>query len=266
MGVIGILDSGVGGLSVLREIRSLLPEEVIAYVGDSAFCPYGSKPGHLLRERVSELVEFLLARGAKLIVLACNSATIQAIHWCRQKWPEVTFVGMEPGVKPAVKASKNQIIGVLATEASLTGQMFRDLVQQHGKNCQVLTRACPKFVELVEEGCLAGPEVERAAKEYADPLISKGADVLVLGCTHYPFLKPELVKLYPEIEFIDTGAAVARQVKEVLRTDLQPGSGQVSLWSSGEVVLMAELLPILVPGLMGEILSLQDHIGGPSSL
>lgn len=251
--MIGILDSGVGGLSVLREIRALLPDEEIAYVGDSAFCPYGAKSGEILRERVSGIVEFLLSRGARTIVLACNSATIQAVHWCREQWPEVPFVGMEPGVKPAVKATKSQVIGVLATEASLTGEMFTNLVLEHGDGCRVLTRACPRFVELVESGCLDGPEVERVVREYGEPLLAEGADVLVLGCTHYPFLKPVVERFFPEVVLIDTGVAVARQVKEVLPMGEEGRVAAISYWTSGEVFLMERLLETLVPELPGRV-------------
>ena len=150
-------------------------------MGDSAFCPYGAKSGEVLRERVGGIVEFFLKEGAEVIVLACNSATIQAIKWCRERWPEVAFVGMEPGVKPAVKATRSQVIGVLATEASLTGEMFAELVEEECHGCEVLTQACPKFVELVEGSILAGPEVDEAIWEYGGPLVMGGADVLGFG-------------------------------------------------------------------------------------
>ncbi|MGJ8726274.1 MAG: glutamate racemase [Roseibacillus sp.] len=247
--MIGFLDSGVGGLSVLREVQALLPGEDLVYVGDSAFCPYGAKSTEVLRERVGKIVEFLLGEGAEVIVLACNSATIQAVEWCREKWPEVKFVGMEPGVKPAVKATESGVIGVLATEASLTGEMFQKLVEKYGQGCEVLTQACPKFVELVETGSLAGPEVDEAIWEYGGPLVMGGADVLVLGCTHYPFLKGEIARLFPEVTLIDTGLAVARRVVEVLENPKVESGGDevVRILTSGAPEVWNELLPDLVP-------------------
>ena len=198
----------------------------------------------------------------EVVVLACNSATIQVVEWCRAKWPEVAFVGMEPGVKPAVKKTRSKIIGVLATEASLTGEMFRKLVEKYGAGCEVLTQACPKFVELVEQGILVGPEVDEAIWEYAGPLVRGGADVLVLGCTHYPFLKREIARLFPEVELVDTGAAVARQVGEVLggRTErsarLEGEEQLVRIYTSGAPEVLNELLPDLVPEVRGSIFPL----------
>ncbi|MDP0491945.1 MAG: glutamate racemase [Verrucomicrobiota bacterium JB023] len=243
------MDSGVGGLSVWREVRALLPGEDLVYVGDSAFCPYGAKPPEVLRERVGGIVRYLISREAEVIVLACNSATIQAIEWCRETWPEIAFVGMEPGVKPAVAASRSRIIGVLATEASLTGEMFARLVERCGEGCRILTQACPRFVELVEEGRLSGEEAQSAVREYVEPLASEGADVLVLGCTHYPFLKQEVARLYPGMTLIDTGLAVARRVKDVLRLKRSgPGSGQggTAFLTSGDPDVLKRLLPVLL--------------------
>lgn len=264
--MIGVLDSGLGGISVLREIARALPSEDLVYVGDSAFCPYGAKPSAVLRERVGAIVEFLLREGAGVIVLACNSATIQAIEWCREQWPAVTFVGMEPGVKPAVAQTRSGVIGVLATEASLTGEMFARLVERHGQGCEVLTRACPAFVELVEAGVLRGEAVEAAVRDYAGPLVAAGADVLVLGCTHYPFLREAVAETFPEVSLIDTGAAVARRVGEVCESGLDGAGGEVAFWTSGDVERMLELLPQLAPELDGKVrpLSLPSAITGAS--
>lgn len=242
---------------MLREVRALLPQEELIYVGDSSYCPYGAKPGEVLRERVGGIVEFLLREGAEVIVLACNSASIQAVEWCREKWPEVAFVAMEPGVKPAAKASRSRVIGVLATEASLTGEMFQRLVEKHGEGCQVLTQACPRFVELVEEGILAGPEVDEAIWEYGGPLVMGGADALVLGCTHYPFLKTEIGRLFPEVTLIDTGAAVARQVKEVLGPRQGREGNKVRFLTSGAPEVMHALLPTLLPQVEGTVVGLK---------
>ena len=249
--MIGILDSGVGGLSVLREVRALLPEREVLYVGDSAFCPYGAKSREVLQARIGGIVEFLLGHGASVIVLACNSATIQAVKWCRQRWPDVSFVGMEPGVKPAVEATRSKMIGVLATEASLTGEMFRELVERHSQDCEILTQACPKFVELVEQGILEGVQVEAAVREYGEPLVQRGVDVLVLGCTHYPFLKKEVARVFPDVHLVDTGAAVARRVADVCK--LSKAGGSVRFFTSGEPDKMREFLAQLLPEVSGEV-------------
>ncbi len=248
--MIGILDSGLGGVSVLREIRTRLPFEAITYVGDCAFCPYGNKEPKILRERVAAIVEFLLSEGAQLIVLACNSATIRTIEWCRKEWPSTPFVGMEPGVKPAVEASKNGIVGVLATEASLTGEMFAKLVAEHSKDCQILTQACPDFVSLVEAGILEGAEVDEAIERYASELCEAGADVLVLGCTHYPFLQKRINTLFPQVHLINTGPAVAERVTQLLPKPITFSSSEPGLlrfFSSDCSQKMAQVLTTLWP-------------------
>lgn len=251
--VIGVFDSGVGGLSVLQEIRKLLPEQDLVYVGDSAYCPYGSKSPEVLRERVAAIVRYLLQRGADVIVLACNSATIQAIGWCRERWPEVAFVGMEPGVKPAVEMTRSGVIGVFATEASLTGAMFSRLVARYGSDCEVLTCACPQFVEFVEKGVLSGPEVEAVTLTYGNELIAAGADSLVLGCTHYHFLEPTIQKVFPNVRLINTARAVARRVVEVAEESGSLRSGRNFFLTSGEPSDMARLRELLVPDLEGDV-------------
>ncbi|YCM44482.1 glutamate racemase [Verrucomicrobiaceae bacterium 227] len=240
-----MLDSGVGGLSVLREIHALMPGHSIHYVGDTAWCPYGAKSFEEIIARTSRLTDELLSRGAEVIVLACNSATIAAIEALRAKYP-VPFIGMEPGVKPAAAMTKSNIIGVLATEVSLRGDKFHNLVSAHANDLRVITQPCPRFVELVEEGILEGPEVESAIDEYARPLVETGADVLILGCSHYPFLKPALVKALPgHVRFIDTGDAIARRVSshELPR----PNHPTIQIQTTGDPGIFNKLLPLLAP-------------------
>ena len=246
---IGILDSGVGGLSVLREIRELLPGHPLVYLGDSAWCPYGNKPLEDLRARVAEQVDVLLARGASLIVMACNSATIAAVEHLRATSP-VPLVGMEPAVKPAAALTTSGVIGVLATEASLAGEKFHRLVNAHARDLRVITVPCPKFVDLVEAGTLSGPAVEAAVAEYTAPLLAAGADVLVLGCTHYPFLKPALAEAAgPGVTLLDTGPAVAKRVASLLEPASPSASpAPVTLYTTGNVSLLRDLLPVLLPG------------------
>lgn len=247
---IGILDSGVGGLSVLREIRALLPRHSLVYVGDSAWCPYGNKPAEDIRKRVCRHTDFLLAQGASLVVIACNSATIAAVEHLRATYP-VPFVGMEPAVKPAAGLTRSGVIGVLATEASIAGEKFHHLVHTHARELRVITTPCPKFVTLVEQGTLDGPEVEAAVQEYADPLLAAGADVLVLGCTHYPFLKDTIAKVVgPDITLLDTGPAVAKRVASLVGEATATGNAAPPvLHTTGEVPHLENLLASLLPSI-----------------
>lgn len=251
---IGILDSGVGGLSVLREIRALLPGHPLDYYADSAWCPYGTKPPGAIQKRVFSIVDGLLAREASVIVLACNSATIHAVEQLRAVYP-VPFVGMEPGVKPAVQQTRTGIIAVLATEASIAGERFHRLVNAHAQGVRVITRPCPQFVELVEAGVLEGAEVEEAVDEVVGPLLDQRADVFVLGCTHYPFLRAALERRLPSgTSVIDTGAAVARRVAQLVRADGGAGLGAagpapIELRTSGDLAVLRQLAGLLLPDL-----------------
>lgn len=224
---IGLFDSGVGGISVLREVQKLLPREQLIYYADSGHCPYGGKPREDIIARACAITEFLLAQGAKLIVLACNTATIAAVEHLRATYP-VPFVGMEPAVKPAVAHTRSGVVGVLATGASLAGEKFHNLVAKHAnEGVRMITQPCPGLVECVERGDLDGEEPRRLVIQYTKPLLSAGADTLVLGCTHYPFLRPLITGIVgPEITLLDTGEAVARQTRRLLeREQLLNGEG-----------------------------------------
>lgn len=245
--MIGVIDSGVGGLSVLREIRAKLPDQEIIYIGDSAWCPYGSKSFAEICSRTFLLTDFLLERGAEAIVIACNSATIVAIQALRSQYP-IPFVGMEPGVKPAAALTQTGTIGVLATEASLAGEKFHHLVANHARDLRVITRPCPKFVELVEEGILSGPAVDQAIEDYTGEMMKAHADVLILGCSHYPFLKPALRNKLPQhVRFIDTGEAIARRVREHPLTPSPNPSSEIL--TTGDSSKMSRLLKTLTPQL-----------------
>lgn len=250
---IGIIDSGVGGLSVLKEIRSLLPQNPLIYVGDSAWCPYGNKAPEEICQRVSQHTDFLLKQGASLIVVACNSATIAAVEHLRATFP-VPFVGMEPAIKPATTQTKAGVIGVLATEASLAGEKFLRLVDQHGKDVRVITTPCPKFVDLVEAGIISGEEVDAAISEYTSPILSEGADVLVLGCTHYPFLKDAISAVVgPEVTLLDTGPAVAKRVASLVEHPDNSDQAPITLHTTGSAQTLPALLDVLLPGLVCEV-------------
>lgn len=255
---IGILDSGVGGLSVFNEIRALLPHEDIIYYGDSAWCPYGPRHPEAIQRRVFAITDHLLAQGCKLIVIACNSATIAAVEALRASYP-VPFVGMEPAVKPAANLTASGTIGVLATEASLAGEKFHRLLHLHAGGVKVITRPCPNFVKLVERGELDTPRAHAIVEEETQPLLDAGADVLVLGCTHYPFLRPVIEQQAgPQAKVIDSGQAVARHVQELLPTldtNVASQQGRYQILTSGKLSTLQRLFPHLCPGVSAELLS-----------
>ena len=245
--MIGMIDSGVGGLSVLREIHALLPETSIHYIADSDWCPYGVRTAEEIRDRTFALTELLIERGAEIIIVACNSATIAAIEALRTQFP-IPFIGMEPGVKPAAALTKSNTIGVLATELSLKGDKFLHLVSTHARDVRVITQPCPKFVELVENGSLEGELVESAILEYTHDMMKAGADVLILGCSHYPFLRPALEKLLPDhLQLIDTGSAIARRAAD-LKPQTSP-SPTISIQTTGDLDSLQKILPKLIPGI-----------------
>jgi glutamate racemase len=250
---IGILDSGVGGLSVLLEIRKKLPHIPIHYIGDSAWCPYGNKTAEQIQSRCFAITEQLIDMGARTIVVACNSATIHAVEALRARYP-ISFIGMEPAVKPASKLTHTGTIGVLATEASIAGEKFHKLLRTHihPNGLKVITQPCPDFVTLVEQGTLSGPEVEDAVKRYALPMLEAGADTLVLGCTHYPFLAETIQQVVgPSIQLIDTGEAVARRTSSLITLDR--GHGENSIHTTGNLACLKQLFPILCPSLSADL-------------
>lgn len=249
---IGIFDSGLGGLSVAKEIHALLPAEDLLYIADSAWCPYGGRPLSEIRARAHDLTECLRTAGAKLVVVACNTATIAAVESLRATYP-VAFVGMEPAVKPAVAATRSGVVGVLATGAALGGEKFHQLVSRHAAGIRVITRPCPGLVEQVEKGDLEGRETRALVRQYTLPLLEAGADTLVLGCTHYPLLRPLIQSVVgPKVQLIDTGAAVARQVARLLEYEglvrSRPGhAGRIRIRTTGDAASLASVLPKLWP-------------------
>jgi len=243
---IGIFDSGVGGLSVLRHIREELPHENLLYVADSAHAPYGGKSPREIQARSMALAEFLVGQGAKAIVVACNTATAAAIGLLREQF-NLPVVGMEPAVKPAVTATHSGVVGVLATTGTLKSAQFAALLESYGKNVRVVTQGCPGLVECVERGELDTPETRELLLHYIEPLLAEGADTLVLGCTHYPFLKQLIEELTAgRVVLIDTGAAVARQVRRRIEgaglVAAGHTPGMVRLWTSGNVAKSREVM------------------------
>ena len=216
---IGIFDSGLGGLSVLRVLRRALPEESFVYLGDGKRCPYGERSREEVFRFTEEAVERLLEEGCKLIVLACNTATAVAVKALREKYPTVPFVGLEPAVKPAALTTKTGIIGVLATTRSLEGDHFRTTAQQYAEKVQILTAVGEGFVEAVERNEEELPATKELVRSVVEPLVRAGADKLVLGCTHYPFLREAIECVAGDgVDVIDSSEAVARRVASLLDT------------------------------------------------
>ena len=214
--MIGLFDSGSGGLSVLREIVRLLPDEKYVYYSDNAHCPYGEKSPEYIRERCREIVRLLLDKGADIIVVACNTATAAAIQVLREEFP-VRFIGMEPAVKPAALGTRTGVVGVLATAGTLKGSKYLTTKGNFEDGCTIVEHVGQGFVELVEHGNLEGEAAEEVVRTSLQPLLDAGADTIVLGCTHYPFLLPVLRKLAgPGVRFIDPAPAVARHLIYVM--------------------------------------------------
>ncbi len=216
---IAVLDSGVGGLSVLKHIHALLPHENLIYFADSKHAPYGNKTPQQIQKRVFAVAKFLVTHGAKALVIACNTATAAAAASLRDKYAflEIPIIGMEPAVKPAAEASHNGIIGVLATSGMLKSAQFSALLESHGRNVQVVTQACVGLVEQIELGELDSAKTLQLIRQYTKPLLDEHADTIVLGCTHYPLIKAAIQHIVGEhIHLIDTGAAVARQLQSKL--------------------------------------------------
>jgi glutamate racemase len=247
---IGVFDSGIGGVSVLRAIRARLPAPELAYVSDSAYVPYGGRAEGLIRDRCRSIAAFLLERGARMLVVACNTATAAAVPWLRDEL-DVPIVGMEPAVKPAAAATRSGTVGVLATVGTLRSARFAALLDQFGAGVEVLTEPCPGLVEAVERGELDSPATRAMVIRHLDPLLAGGADTIILGCTHYHFLRPVIESAAGEgIVVIDTAAAVARQVQRRLaETGLDPaaGSGRQRFFTSGDLASYRTVLQRLWP-------------------
>lgn len=215
---IGIFDSGLGGLSVWREIDVMLPSERFRYIADSAYVPYGVRSPEEIRQRSLNVAAHLIAQGVKLIVVACNTASAIAIDTLREAWPETQFIGLEPAVKPAVAMSMTGRVGVLATPRTVTGDRLRILIEHWADGVEVRRIAGNGLVELVEAGLTDGAAVEAVLAPMLDPLLKESCDVLVLGCTHYPFLRGAIERYVgPDVRVIDSGEAIARRTMSLLQ-------------------------------------------------
>lgn len=248
---IGIFDSGVGGLSVLRAVRRALPHEAVLFMGDQSHVPYGPRTKDQIRDFSRTITSFLLSQGAKLIVVACNTASAAALHTLRDEFPDVPFVGMEPAVKPAAETTHTGKVGVLATPTTFAGELYASVVERFANGVTLFQDTCPGLVEQIEQGNLNGPETRRILENALTPMLAGGIDMVVMGCTHYPFVIPLIEEITgPGVRTIDPAPAVARQVRRLLeqRDLINPSEklGEMAFYSSGDPIALQDLLPLLL--------------------
>lgn len=213
---IGIFDSGVGGTSIWKEIQGLLPFEDTIYLADSKNAPYGEKPEDDILKLSIKNTDLLLQMGCKMVVVACNTATTNAIEYLRSHY-EVPFIGIEPAIKPAALQSKSKTVGILATRGTLSSRLFHSTSENHASGIRIIEQEGRGLVPLIENGELGSAEIKMLLHTFLEPMLEEGIDYLVLGCTHYPYLIPILKEMLPEtVQIIDSGEAVARQTKAIL--------------------------------------------------
>jgi glutamate racemase len=256
---VGIFDSGIGGLSILREVLRLYPGENLFYVADHAHVPYGSRSLEEVRQLSFAIVDFLLDQGAKLITVACNTASAASLHALRERYPEIPFVGMEPAVKPAAENTQSHTVGVLATPTTFQGALFASVVERFADGVTVLQETLPGLVQQIEKGELDSDLTREILEAGVLPLIDQGADTLVLACTHFPFIIPLLQDIVGNgVQVIDPSPAIARQVGHLLNQhnlrNTDPDGGSLRYVTSGdELTFETTLQTLSFP--IGEVLS-----------
>ena len=236
---IGVLDSGAGGLSVLNKIHELMPNEELIYMADSYFAPYGSKSERVIKNRCFENMGFVELQNAKALVLACNTATAAGVKELREEF-DIPIIGMEPAIKPAADLTRTGVIGVLATEGTIDSEKYMDLQSLYRDRVEIITKACPGLVDEIERIDLDKGEIVKLVTEYTESFLAKGGDTLVLGCTHYALITDIISEIVgPEVVIVDTGMAVAKELKRRLQADdLESDAnvkGRVSFFTSGNV-------------------------------
>lgn len=254
---IGIFDSGVGGLSVLREIRKLMPAENIVYFGDQGHVPYGPRSMEQIQNFSEGITRFLLSHKSKIIVVACNTASAAALKHLRATFPNVQFVGMEPAVKPAAEKTQTGKVGVLATSATFQGALYASVVERFGAGVELFQHTCPGLVNQIEMGELDSPKTRAILEDALLPMMDKNIDTVVLGCTHYPFVIPLVERIVGDnIRVIDPAPSVAKQVKRLLEAggllNLNGKDASVRFFTSGDSASVKSLLPLLL-GADGEV-------------
>lgn len=253
----GIFDSGVGGLSVLRALRAEMPEESVIYFGDQGHIPYGPRPMEQIRKFSEAITGFLLAHDAKIIVVACNTASAAALKYLRETFPNVQIVGMEPAVKPAAEHTQTGKVGVLATPATFQGALYASVVERFATGVELFQNTCPGLVQHIEQGNLTGSEPRQILADALIPMLEKNIDTVVLGCTHYPFVIPLIEQIVGEnVRVIDPAPSVAKQVWRVLEAkgmkNESDARGDVRFYTSGDVEGLKSLLPLLL-GEIGDV-------------
>jgi glutamate racemase len=236
---IGVFDSGLGGISVLNHLTELLPTEEFIYIADSAWCPYGTKPYEDIQNRAKGIVDYLLSKNVKLVVVACNTATAAAIEMLRANYT-IPFVGMEPAIKPAALLTKTNTVGVLATKNTFEGTLYKETSSKYAQNVNTIIRVGEGLVEIVEENQIDSLEAYNLIREYTTPMCEANADYIVLGCTHYPFLINIIEKVAPKLKVIDPALPVAKRTQQLLKShDLGTNNSTkktVQLLSTGEII------------------------------
>jgi glutamate racemase len=245
---VGIFDSGVGGLSVLREIHAAMPEESVYYVADSANAPWGDKPPGFVRDRGLAIARFLLGQGVKAIVIGSNTGTVGSAEALRSTLP-IPVVGIEPGIKPAVGATKSRVVGAIVPAAVGGSDRLASLLDRFSGDVKVIVQPVPGVVEHIEQADLDSPQLRRMVEGYIRPMLDAGADVIVAGSTHYVFLRPLLAEIAPHVTLVETGAAVARQLKHVLEERGLLAEGGVRaerFWTSGDPATSRRVISTLL--------------------
>lgn len=267
---IGMFDSGVGGLSILRAIRRELPGEDVLYLGDQAHIPYGLKSKDQIQTYADGITRFLLAKGAKLIVVACNTASAAALKYLRERFTEAAFVGMEPAVKPAAEVTQTGKVGVLATPTTFASEIYTAVIERFARGVEIYEDTCPGLVEQIEAGKLKAPETRAILVKALAPMLAAGIDSIVMGCTHFPFVIPLIEEITgSDVEVIDPAPAVARQVRRLLSQaalrNPRRGGGKVHFYTSGKPEPLAKQLPRLL-GEAGPVQAIHWTDGEPPSL
>ena len=255
---IGAFDSGVGGLSVLRKLRAQLPNENIIYVADQANVPYGPKGLDKVRQFSEGIVRFLIAEGSKLIVIPCNTASAAALHYLREKYPDVPFVGMEPAVKPAAEQTETGVIGVLATPTTFEGELYTSVVERFAQDATVLQSTCPGLVAEIEAGRANGLIAKEILEEALKPMLQRGLDTVVLGCTHYPFSFEAIRAIVgPNVKLIDPAPAIALRTESLLDQqglrNSSKSAGNTRYFTSGDPIQMKLRVQELLGGNDGAV-------------
>jgi glutamate racemase len=257
---LGVFDSGVGGITILKAISQVLPDQSLLYLADQAHVPYGARSLEEIQGFSQEITRYLLSRGAKLIVVACNTASAAALHYLREIFPQTHFIGMEPAVKPAAETTRSGVVGVLATQATFQGALYASVIERFTQNVTVLQDTCPGLVAEIESGHLDTPKTRLILEKAIQPMLKAGIDTIVLGCTHYPFVTPLIQEISgPQVRVIDPSPAIARQVVRLIdshRLRIEYGTfsensgnnvnlGEVHFLSSGDPLRLQGMLPRL---------------------